>query len=133
MSGLRSDMSEIGRICLTWGRICSVTKNFEQQKSRSGAKIMGLGPDKRTISKLDNIELRKITGTTISNLNSRNQNLGLGKTLSKNKLEQEHEVNRNERHKDTRFLSEVRPPTKDTYVSVVELIKSHVSFNPNPL
>jgi hypothetical protein len=105
MSGLRSDMSGIGRICPTWGRICSVTKNFEQQKSRSGAKIMGLGPDKRTISKLDNIELRKITGTTISNLNSRNQNLGLGKTLSKNKLEQEHEVNRNERHKDTRFLS----------------------------
>jgi hypothetical protein len=34
---------------------------------------MGLGPDKVTISKLDNIELRKITGATVSNLNSRNQ------------------------------------------------------------
>jgi hypothetical protein len=46
---------------------------------------------------------------------------------------QEHEVNQNERHKDTRFLPEVRPPTKDAYVSVVELTKSRVAFNPNPL
>jgi hypothetical protein len=31
---------------------------------------MHLGPDKLAISKLDNIKLRKITGTTRSNLNS---------------------------------------------------------------
>jgi hypothetical protein len=34
---------------------------------------MHLGPDKLTISKLDNIELREITGTNGRNLNSRNQ------------------------------------------------------------
>jgi hypothetical protein len=34
---------------------------------------MRLDPDKLTISKLDNIELRKITGATRSNINSRNQ------------------------------------------------------------
>jgi hypothetical protein len=34
---------------------------------------MRLGPDELTISKLDNIELREITGTTISNINSRIQ------------------------------------------------------------
>jgi hypothetical protein len=31
---------------------------------------MHLDPDKRTISKLDNMELRQITGITRSNLNS---------------------------------------------------------------
>jgi hypothetical protein len=31
---------------------------------------MRLGPDKLTISKLDNMELREITGTTRSNLKS---------------------------------------------------------------
>jgi hypothetical protein len=56
MSDLRSDMSSLGRIC-------PVTRNFEQQKSRSGAKTMHLGPDKLTISKLDNIELRKNNGS----------------------------------------------------------------------
>jgi hypothetical protein len=66
MSDLRSDMSGLGRICL-------VTRNFVQQKSRSGAKMMRLGPDKITISKLDNMELREITGTTRSNINSRIQ------------------------------------------------------------
>jgi hypothetical protein len=35
--------------------------------------MMRLGPDKLAISKLDNIELREITGATRSNLNSRNQ------------------------------------------------------------
>jgi hypothetical protein len=35
--------------------------------------MMRLGPGKLTISKLDNIELRKITGATRSNLNNRNQ------------------------------------------------------------
>jgi hypothetical protein len=32
--------------------------------------MMRLGTDKLTVSKLDNIELREITGTTKSNLNS---------------------------------------------------------------
>jgi hypothetical protein len=35
--------------------------------------MMRLGPDKLINSKLDNIELREITGITRSNLNSRNQ------------------------------------------------------------
>jgi hypothetical protein len=43
---------------------------------------MRLGLDKLTISKLDNIELRKITRANRSNINSTNQ------TLSMNKLEQ---------------------------------------------
>jgi hypothetical protein len=55
------------------GRICPVNRNFMQQKSRSRAKTMSLGPDELTISKLDNIELREITGTTRSNLISRIQ------------------------------------------------------------
>jgi hypothetical protein len=65
MSGLRSDMFSLGWICL-------VTRNFEQYKSRSEAKTMRLSPDKLTVSKLDNIELREITGATRSKLNSRN-------------------------------------------------------------
>jgi hypothetical protein len=63
MSGLRLDMFGLGKICL-------VTRNFMQRKNRSGAKMIRLGPDKLTISKLDNIELREIMGTTRSNLNS---------------------------------------------------------------
>jgi hypothetical protein len=35
---------------------------------------MRLGPDKLTISKLDNVELKEITETTRSNLNSMIQN-----------------------------------------------------------
>jgi hypothetical protein len=66
MSGLRSDMSSLG-----W--ICPITRNFEQRKSRSGNKTMCLRPDKDTISKLDNIELREIMEVTKSNQNSRNQ------------------------------------------------------------
>jgi hypothetical protein len=54
MSRLKSDMSELG-----W--IYPVTRNFTQQKSRSGDKTMRLGLDKLTNSKLDNIELREIT------------------------------------------------------------------------
>jgi hypothetical protein len=34
---------------------------------------MRLGPNKLTISKLDNMELREVTATTKSNLNSRIQ------------------------------------------------------------
>jgi hypothetical protein len=63
MLGLRSDMSGIGRIC-------PVTRNFVQRKSKPGAKMMRLGLDNLTISKLDNIELRKRMGTARSNLNS---------------------------------------------------------------
>jgi hypothetical protein len=55
------------------GQICPVTRNFAQQKSRSGVKTMRLGPDKLTISKLDNMELREMTRTTRSKLNSRIQ------------------------------------------------------------
>jgi hypothetical protein len=73
MSSLRSDISGLGRICPDWGRICLITKDFMQRKTRSGAKMMRLGPNKPTISKLDNMELREITGTTRNNLNSRIQ------------------------------------------------------------
>jgi hypothetical protein len=55
------------------GRICLISRNFEQKKGKLGAKTMRLGPDKLTINKLDNIELREITGATRSNLNYRNQ------------------------------------------------------------
>jgi hypothetical protein len=55
------------------GWICPVNRNFAQRKSRSGAKTMHLCPDELTISKLDNMELREIMGTTRSNLNSRIQ------------------------------------------------------------
>jgi hypothetical protein len=50
-------------------RICPVTRKFMQQKSRPGAKTMRLGFNELTISKLENIVLREITGTTRSNLN----------------------------------------------------------------
>jgi hypothetical protein len=75
MSDLRSDMSDLVWICSAQGGggICPVTKNFVQRKSRSGDKTMRLGPDELTISKLDNMELREITGTTKSNINSRIQ------------------------------------------------------------
>jgi hypothetical protein len=52
-------MSGLGLICPVWGRICLVIRNFVQRKSRSGAKTMRLGPDKLTISKLDNMKLRE--------------------------------------------------------------------------
>jgi hypothetical protein len=53
--------------------MCPITRNFEQWKSRLGVKMMRLDPDKLTIIKLDNIELRKIMGATRRNINSRNQ------------------------------------------------------------
>jgi hypothetical protein len=55
------------------GQICPVTRNFAQRKSRSGVKMMRLGYDEFAISKLDNIGLREITGTTRSNIDSRIQ------------------------------------------------------------
>jgi hypothetical protein len=72
MSGLRSDMSGLGRICPVWGRICPVKLDLALQKNRSKAKMMNLGPDKLTTRKLNIIELREIKGTTRSNLNTRN-------------------------------------------------------------
>jgi hypothetical protein len=66
MSGLRSDMSGVGRIC-------PVTRNFVQRKSRPGAKMMRLGSDEVTISRLDSMELKEITRTIRSNLNYRIQ------------------------------------------------------------
>jgi hypothetical protein len=64
MSDLRLDIFELGRIY-------PVTGNFTQRKSRSGAKTMRLYPDNLTISKLDNMEVREITKTNRSNINSR--------------------------------------------------------------
>jgi hypothetical protein len=63
MSSLSSDIFGLGRIC-------PVTRTFVQPKSRSGAKTMRLDPDKLTVSKLDNMELIEITGTTRSNIKS---------------------------------------------------------------
>jgi hypothetical protein len=60
-------MSDLG------GQICLTTRNFAQWKNRSGVKMMRLDPDELTISKLDNIDLREITGTTRSNIDSRIQ------------------------------------------------------------
>jgi hypothetical protein len=70
MSSLRSDMSG-----LRGGYVLS-SETSHSEKSRLGAKIMRLGPDKLTISKLDNMELREIMGTTRSNLNARIQIYG---------------------------------------------------------
>jgi hypothetical protein len=73
MSDLMSDMSGLGEHVRFGGRICPITRNFVQWKSRSEDKMIRLDPDKLTISKLDNIELREITETSRSNLNSRIQ------------------------------------------------------------
>jgi hypothetical protein len=70
MSGIRSNMSRLGRIYPFGGRICPIIRNFMQRKSRPGAKTMHLGPDKLTISKLNNMKIREIMETTRSNLNS---------------------------------------------------------------
>jgi hypothetical protein len=72
MSGLRSDMFRLCRICLAWGRICSVKQEHALWKSISGAKKMNLGLDKLTTYKLTTLELREIKGTTRSNINTRN-------------------------------------------------------------
>jgi hypothetical protein len=49
------------------------TETSYNKKSRSLAKATSLGPEELTISTLDNMELREITGTSRSNLNSRIQ------------------------------------------------------------
>jgi hypothetical protein len=76
MSSLRSNMSDLGQTCPAQGQICPVNRNFVPRKSRSRAKMMRLVPDELTITKLDNMELREITATTRSNLNSRFQIYG---------------------------------------------------------
>jgi hypothetical protein len=54
MSGLRSDMSELGRIYPVWGpdmsghqKLC----DFVQRKSRLGVKMIRLGRDNLNVSK----------------------------------------------------------------------------------
>jgi hypothetical protein len=66
-------MSGSSWICPSWGSDISGHQKLQAAKSRSGAKTMRVGPDKLTISKLDNIKLKEIMETTRSNLNSRNQ------------------------------------------------------------
>jgi DNA-binding Xre family transcriptional regulator len=44
-----------------------------QRKIRLEVRMMRLGLDELTINKLDNMELREITGITRSNINSRIQ------------------------------------------------------------
>jgi hypothetical protein len=73
MFSLRSDMFGLGRICPVWGPDMSDHQKLHAVKSRSGAKMMRLSPDTLTISKLDNIQLREMTRTTRSNLNSKIQ------------------------------------------------------------
>jgi hypothetical protein len=73
MFGLMSDMSELGRICLVWGRICPVKLDLTLWKSRLGAKMMNLGPGKLMVCKLNTKKLRENKGTTRNNLNTRNQ------------------------------------------------------------
>jgi hypothetical protein len=65
MSGLRSDISSIYRIC-------PVKLDLALWKSRSGVKTMNLDPDKLTTSKQDTIEHIEKGGITRSNLNTRN-------------------------------------------------------------
>jgi hypothetical protein len=72
MSGLGSDMSGPGRICLIWARICPVKLDLAQQKSRLGVKTMNLGPDMLTTCKLSTRKLRENKGTTRNSLNIRN-------------------------------------------------------------
>jgi hypothetical protein len=61
-------MSELGWICPVRDRICPVKLNLAQQKSRWGAKMMILGPNKLTTCKLRTKKLRENKGTTRSNL-----------------------------------------------------------------
>jgi hypothetical protein len=67
MSGLRVDMSDRHWICPVQDRICLMTQDYEQQKSRSGTKTINLGADKLTTSKQDIIEHIEITRATRCN------------------------------------------------------------------
>jgi hypothetical protein len=69
-------MSRLGQICPVLGPDMS-----DHQKLRTVEKYIGSQEDasrsqKLTISKVDNMELREITETTRSNLNSRIQSYG---------------------------------------------------------
>jgi hypothetical protein len=57
-------MSGRHRIYLVLNQICLVNQDYKQQKSRSGTKMMNLGPDKLTTSKQDNIEHIEISRST---------------------------------------------------------------------
>jgi hypothetical protein len=70
MSDLRSDMSRLGQIYPVWGPDMFGHQKLRAAENRPGAKTVCLGPNKLTIIKLDNMELREITRTTRSNLNS---------------------------------------------------------------
>jgi hypothetical protein len=61
MSGLRANMSDKHRIC-------PVNQDYEQQKSRSGTKMINLGLDKFTTSKQDIIEHIEISRAIRCNL-----------------------------------------------------------------
>jgi hypothetical protein len=72
MSGLRADMSGVNQICSIQTQICSTKQVNALWKSRSGAKMINLGPDKFTTCKQDTIEHIEIRGTTSCNLITRN-------------------------------------------------------------
>jgi hypothetical protein len=72
MSDLRSDMSDLVCICSARGG-GGYVRSPETLYNKKVAKMMRLGSDELTISKLDNMELREITGTTKSNINFRIQ------------------------------------------------------------
>jgi hypothetical protein len=65
MSGLRPDMS--GRY-----QICLVKQDNTQHKSRSGAKMTNLGPDKITTNKQHTIEHIEVNRATRCNIFTRN-------------------------------------------------------------
>jgi hypothetical protein len=56
--------------------ICPVNQENKQQKSRSGTKMMNLGPDKLTTSKQDTIEHIEIDRATRCYLVTRNHTYG---------------------------------------------------------
>jgi hypothetical protein len=65
-------MSSRHQICLVQDWICPVNQDYEQQKSRSGTKMMNLGPNKLTTSKQDTIEHIEINRATRCNLFTKN-------------------------------------------------------------
>jgi hypothetical protein len=72
MSGLKADISIGNQICPAQAQICLIKQVYAMQKSRSGAKMINLGPDKLTTYKQDTIEHIEIKGTTSCNQNTRN-------------------------------------------------------------
>jgi hypothetical protein len=60
------------QICPVQDQICLVNQDYEQWKSKSGAKMMNLGSDKLTTSNQDIIEHIEIDRATRCNLFNRN-------------------------------------------------------------